>query len=105
MRLFRFTKKIRQSLALVGTVWMCTSTNEPDASYYKLIFANEDQVEGWVKYNSQEEEVKVFSADYKKTKNVLHVKKEDDIFIAVFEKSQLTAVLDGQKMSFSKSQL
>ena len=103
MRSFRFTKKIRQSLALVGTVWMCTSTNEPDASYYKLIFANEDQVEGWVKYNSQEEEVKVFYADYKKKKNILHVKKEDDIFMAVYDKNQITAVLDGQKMSFSKT--
>ncbi|MBL6662374.1 MAG: hypothetical protein ISP65_05275, partial [Flavobacteriaceae bacterium] len=60
-------------------------------------------VEGWVKYNSQEEEVKVFSADYKKKKNILHVKKEDDIFMAVYDKNQITAVLDGQKMSFSKT--
>ena len=105
MRLFGFTKKKKQSSTLVGTAWICTSTNETETLYYKLVFTDEDQVEGWVKYISQEEEVIVFSADYKKTKNVLHVKKEDDIFMAVFEKSQLTAVLDGQKMSFSKSQL
>ena len=105
MRLFRFTKKLRRSLALVGTVWMCTSTNEPDASYYKLIFTDVDQVEGWVKYNSQDGEVKVFSADYKKNKNILHVKKEDDVFMAVCDKNQITAVVDGQKISFNKTQV
>ena len=105
MQLFRFTKKLRHSLALVGTVWICSSTNEPDESYYKLVFTDADQVEGWVKYNSENKEVKVFSADYNKKKNILHVKKEEDIFMAVYEKNRITAVVDGQKMSFNKAQV
>ena len=60
MQLFRFTKKLRRSLALVGTVWICSSTNEPDESYYKLVFTDADQVEGWVKYNSEKKRSKSF---------------------------------------------
>jgi len=48
MRLFSISKRFKQSLALVGTVWICSSTNEPEASYYKLVFTNRDQVEGWI---------------------------------------------------------
>ena len=105
MRLINIINKLKQSLALVGTVWICSSTNEPDETYYKLVFTDRDQVEGWVKYNSEKEEVKVFSADYPKKKNILHVKKQEDAFMAIYDKNQITAIVDGQEMNFSKAEI
>ena len=102
MRLFSISKRIKQSLALAGTVWICSSTNEPEASYYKLVFTNGEQVEGWIKFENKKEEQCVFLADYHKSKNILHVRKQEDIFTAVLEKNKFTALIDDQKMTFKK---
>jgi len=102
MRLFSISKRFKQSLALVGTVWICSSTNEPEASYYKLVFTNRDQVEGWIKFENEKEEQYVFLAAYIKSKNILHVKKQEEIFMAVLEENSFTALIDDQKMTFKK---
>lgn len=102
MRLFSMSKRIKQSLALAGTVWICSSTNEPEVCYYKLVFTNGEQVEGWIKFENEKEEQCVFLADYHMSKNILHVRKQEDIFIANLENNKFTALIDDQKMTFKK---
>ena len=54
-------------------------------------------------YIDQEDEVNVFSASFEKEKNLLKFHKEDDLFVAVYSKSKIAAVIDGQTMNFLRS--
>jgi hypothetical protein len=43
-----------------------------------------------------------FFADYHMSKNILHVRKQEDIFTANLENNKFTALIDDQKMTFKK---
>ena len=43
-------------------------------------------MEGWVKYKSETEEVNVFTAAYKKSKNLLEFKKGKEFFVGICHK-------------------
>jgi len=94
------SKKIKSSRALANTVWICETTRESNATYYLLRFAAVNFVEGWVKYKDQKEEIRAFSAVYSKENNLLKFQKEDDLFVAVYTKEKIAAVIDGQTLNF-----
>ena len=94
------SKKKKSSPGLANSVWTCESTGESNVTYYSLRFAAVNFVEGWVQYKDQEEEVRVFSAVYTKEKNLLKFQKKDDLFVAVYTKDKIAAVIDGQTLNF-----
>ena len=95
--------KSRQNRELVHSEWICEATGDAMASFYKLRFGSNGSVEGWVKYRDEAHEVKVFTAIYEKEKNLLKFYKEDDVFVAVYSKNKIAAVIDGQTMNFLRS--
>lgn len=103
MKFFKSNSKSKFNKELINSEWICDATGDVNASYYKLRFASQEFVEGWVKYTNNEHEIKVFTATFEKEKNLLKFFKEDDIFVAVYTKSKIAAVIDGQTMNFSRS--
>ena len=98
---FVLQRKSDSPLALVGTVWMCTSTNEPDASYYKLIFANEGPSRRLGKIQFSRRGSQSFFRRLQEKKRIFFtLKKKMTSLWRFMIKNQITAVLDGQKMSF-----
>ena len=89
-------------MLLLGQFGYVLQLTNQRPSYYKLVFTNGEQVEGWIKFKNEKEEQCVFLADYHKSKNILHVRKQEDIFSAVLEKNKFTALIDDQKMTFKK---
>jgi len=103
MKFFSSSSKQRYNKELANSVWICEATDEVNATYYKLRFVAHDFVEGWVKYIDQEEESKVFLASFEKEKNLLKFFKDDDVFVGIYTKSKIAAVIDGQTMNFLRS--
>ncbi len=103
MRFFQSRSKSKSNKELTNSEWICEATGDVSASFYKLRFLSKSTVEGWVKYIDQEDEVKVFSASFEKEKNFLKFYKEDDLFVAVYTKNKIAAVIDGQKINFLRS--
>lgn len=93
-------KKSKSTRELANSVWICEATGEPNVTHYSLRFAAVNFVEGWVKYKDQNEEIRVFSAIYTKEKNLLKFQKEDDLFVAVYSKEKIAAVIEGQTLNF-----
>jgi len=60
-------------------------------------------VEGWVKYKSETEEINVFTAAYKKSKNLLEFKKGKEFFVGICHKNQITTLIDGRSLKFVKT--
>ena len=103
MRFFQSSSKSKSNKELTNSEWICEATGDVSASFYKLRFLSKSTVEGWVKYIDQKNEVKVFSASFEKEKNLLKFRKEDDLFVAVYTKKKIAAVIDGQTMNFIRS--
>ena len=103
VRFFQSSSKSKSNKELTNSEWICEATGDVSASFYKLRFLSKSTVEGWVKYIDQKNEVKVFSASFEKEKNLLKFHKEDDLFVAVYTKNKIAAVIDGQTMNFLRS--
>ena len=103
MRFFQSSSKSKSNKELTNSEWICEATGDVSASFYKLRFLSKSTVEGWVKYIDQKNEVKVFSASFEKEKNLLKFHKEDDLFVAVYTKNKIAAVIDGQTINFLRS--
>jgi hypothetical protein len=103
MKFFQSSSKFKINKGLINSEWICEATGDESASFYKLRFASKDFVEGWVKYTDHKNEVLVFSATYEKEKNLLKFRKDDDLFVAVYTKNKLTALIDGEAMNFLRS--
>ena len=102
MKFFQSSSKVKSNRELTHSQLICEATGDTNASFYMLRFTSQGNVEGWVKYADCKEEVKVFSASYVKEKNLLKFYKHDDVFVAVFSKEKIAAVIDGQTMNFTR---
>ena len=103
MYLFQTYFKKKQLKGWIGTVWKCDSNLESDATYYKLFFSSENEVEGWVKYKAHSNETNVFTATYSKSKNLVEFKKENEFFVGICNKNEITAMIDGRSLHFIKT--
>ena len=103
MKFFSSISKLKFNKELINSEWVCEATGEDLASYYKLRFVAQEHVEGWVKYIYHEEESKVFIASFQKEKNLLRFYKEDEVFVGIYTKNKIAAVIDGQTMNFLRS--
>jgi hypothetical protein len=103
MYLFQTFFKKRYPKEWVGSVWKCNANIESDATYYKLFFSSEIEVEGWVKYKTDSEETNVFTAAYNKSKNLLEFKKGKELFVGICHKNKISAMIDGHSLQFFKT--
>ena len=103
MYLFQTFFKKRYLKEWVGSVWKCNANIESDATYYKLFFSSESEVEGWVKYKTDSEETNVFTAAYNKSKNLLEFKKGKELFVVICHKNKISAMIDGRSLQFFKT--
>jgi hypothetical protein len=103
MRFFQGGPKTKSSQILVVTDWICTRTDDSLIDFYKFHFSTAKTVEGWIKYSDQSEEFKAFSASYEKEQNLIRIRKEKEILVAVYSEPKIVAVIDGKTLNFIRS--
>jgi hypothetical protein len=102
MKLFHSFKKQSKTESLLGSIWVCTTQVDDDASYYKLEFASDEKVFGWVQFSNAVDEEKVFTASYKVDRNRIDFSKEKDSFFAFVDKDKMVAIIDESTLHFEK---
>ncbi|MEK9613218.1 MAG: hypothetical protein VW080_04750 [Flavobacteriaceae bacterium] len=102
MKLFHSFKKQSTTESLLGSIWICTTGVDAEASYYKLEFTSDEKVLGWVKFSNADQEEKVFTASYKVERNRIDFSKEKDSFFAFRDKDKIVAIIEETTLYFER---